>query len=286
MKRITRDQICQSYSADNQALIKVDLGEPFIVETEDRLAGYEGPGSDNLLKAMTGPIFVEGVKRGDSVKVEFLEISLPFEHGWIITTGRGPLGDRVPALVKKKVRLSERGVLFSDDLTLPLRPMISRIGVAPAEGQKPSIAKGEFGGAMGNPSVGKGASVYLPVYHDGGLLTIGDGHAAQGDGEVSASAVECAVDVVLRVTLETRFKVARPIVTTQTHVMTSGEGQTMEEAVDIAVKAMSGFLIERLGVNETESAMLMSSAGDVKFGLAGYPPFTVSMAMPQSVLSI
>ncbi|MGG6896114.1 acetamidase/formamidase family protein [Rhizobium sp. BR 315] len=286
MKKIARNQICKNYSADNLPLIAVDLGEIFIVETEDRLAHYEGPGSDDILKAMTGPIYINGVKPGDSIKVEFLEMSLPFEQGWIITTGRGPLSDQVPALIKKKVRITDRGVLFNDKLTLPLRPMISRVGVAPREGQHASIAKGEFGGAMGNPLVTKGAAVYLPVYHEGGLLSIGDGHAAQGDGEVSASAVECAVDVTIRVTKESRFRIPRPIVTTPTHVLTTGEGQTMEEAVNIAVRSMSEFLKQQLGVDETDSAMLMSSAGDVRFGLAGYPPFTICMAMPQSILRI
>lgn len=286
MKKIARDQVCTSYSAENAPLLKVEPGEVFFVETHDRLAQYQGPDSDDILKSMTGPIYIEGVKAGDTIKVELVDIKLPFQHGWIITTGRGPLDDRVPALLKRRVEITEQGVVFNPSITVPLRPMISRVGVAPATGAKASIAKGEFGGAMGNPMVTKGSTVYLPVFHDGALLSIGDGHAAQGEGEVSASAVECAVDVALRVTVEEQLEVSRPIVTTPTHVMTTGEGQSMEVAVRAAVRAMSEFLMERLGVDDTESAMLISTAGDVKFGLAGYPPYTIVVTMPKSVVPI
>src|SRR6185295_7292436 len=104
--------------------------------------------------------------------------------------------------------------------------------------------------------------------------------------EVSASAVECAVDVVLRISIESRFKVRRPIVATQTHVMTTGEGNTIEEAVDAAVRSMRDLLVEQLQIGDVESAMLMSTAGDVRFGLAGYPPYTVVVAMPRSIASL
>ena len=72
---------------------------------------------------------------------------------------------------------------------------------------------------MGNTQITTGATVYLPVFHAGGLLTIGDCHAAMGDGEVTASAVECAVDATFRVTIEERFTVRRPVVTTATEVI-------------------------------------------------------------------
>lgn len=286
MQQIGRNEVATKYSAENKPRLWVSLGEPFLVQTMDRLADYEGPSSDDILKSMTGPIYVEGVDAGDSIRVEIIDIHLPLDRGWIITTGRGPLKDRVPALLKRRVALTERGVIFNDDITLPLRPMISRVGVAPESESRASIAKGEFGGAMGNTAVTKGSTVYLPVYHKGALLTFGDGHAAQGDGEVSASAVECAVDIVVKVTREERFKVTRPLVTTPTHAMTSGEGETMEEAVQVAVLAMVDLLMDQLEVTEAEAAMLISTSADVRFGLAGYPPYTVTVAIPLSVLPL
>ncbi len=286
VQHLARNEVATSYSAENKPRLHVGIGEEFFIETTDRLAEYEGSHSDDILKSMTGPVYVEGVEPGDSIRVEILDIQLPLDRGWIITTGRGPLKGRVPALLKRRVAITERGVMFNDDITLPLRPMISRVGVAPATGQMASIAKGEFGGAMGNTLVTKGSTVFLPVYHKGALLTFGDGHAAQGDGEVSASAVECAVDIVVRVTREERFKVQRPLITTPTHAMTSGEGETMEAAVHVAVIAMVELLMEQLGVSEVDAAMLISTSADVRFGLAGYPPYTITVAIPRSVLPL
>ena len=285
MKRVARDQSCGSYWAKNEPVLRVMPGETFFVETRDRLAEYDGPNTDGILKAMSGPIYIEGVRAGDSIRVEILDIALPFPQGWILTTGRGPLSERIPRLLKKAVRITEAGVVFSDSITIPLRPMISRVGVAPAAGPQASIAKGEFGGAMGNRLVTRGSVVYLPVFHDGAILTIGDGHAAQGDGEATASAVECAVDVLVRVTREERFVVTRPIVTTPSEVMTTGEGPTMEDAARVAVRAMGDLLVDRLGVDDIAAAMLISTAGDVRIGLAGYPPYTMVVAMPRTILS-
>jgi amidase len=286
VQHIGRNEFATNYSVDNKPRLRVSLGEQFYVHTADRLAEYEGSHSDDILKSMTGPVYVEGIEPGDSIRVEITDIHLPFDRGWIITTGRGPLKDRVPALLKRRVAITEHGVVFNDTITLPLRPMISRVGVAPESGHKASIAKGEFGGAMGNTQITKGSTVFLPVYHKGALLTFGDGHAAQGDGEVSASAVECAVDIVVKVTREERFNVTRPLITTLTHAMTSGEGETMEAAVHAAVLAMVELLMQQLKVTEVDAAMLISTSADVRFGLAGYPPYTITVVIPRSVLPL
>jgi amidase len=127
--------------------------------------------------------------------------------------------------------------------------------------------------------------VYLPVFHAGGLLTIGDCHAAMGDGEATASAVECAVDATLRVTIEKRFPVRRPVVATATEVMTTGEGATMEAATAMAVQAMADLLGERLDIDATDAAMLIACAADIRTGLAGNPPYTMRVAVPRSMLA-
>jgi amidase len=162
--------------------------------------------------------------------------------------------------------------------------MLGRIGVAPEEGSKPSNDRGVFGGSMGNTQITTGATVYLPVFHAGGLLTIGDCHAAMGDGEVTASAVECAVDATFRVTIEERFTVRRPVVTTATEVMTTGEGETMEAATNMAVQGMADLLVDTLGIDDTEAAMVMACAADVRTGLAGNPPYTMRVVVPKSML--
>ncbi len=291
MQTVTKDQLCTTFSADNIPVLRVQLGETFVMETNDRFATYDGPGSSSeameTLKTMAGPVYVEGAKPGDTLKIEVLDITLPLDYGWIgATPGRGPLGDLIAEFRKTKVKITGQGVVFKDKITMPLRPMIGRIGLAPKDGPLASNEKGEFGGGMGNTQIAKGATVYLPVFHEGGLLTIGDCHAAMGDGEATASAVECALDATFRITIENDFTVSRPVVSTPDEVMTTGEGATMEEASKGALNAMADLMVDRLGIDYTDAAMLIASAADVRTGLAGNPPYTMRVAIPRSMLSV
>ena len=291
MQRVTRDQLCTSFSATHPPVLRVQPGEPFVMETNDRFATYEGPTSSpeafEILKTMAGPVYIEGANPGHTLKIEVLDVTLPLPYGWIgATPGRGPLGERIPAFRKARVAITAQGVRFNDKVMLPLRPMIGRLGVAPKEGAMRSNDKGVFGGGMGNTQITTGATVYLPVFHAGGLLTIGDCHAAMGDGEVTASAVECAVDATFRVTLEERCPVNRPVVMTAAEVMTTGEGETMEAATHMAVQGMADLLVATLGIDDTDAAMLIACAADVRTGLAGNPPYTMRVAVPKTVLAL
>ena len=105
-----------------------------------------------------------------------------------------------------------------------------------------------------------------------------------GDGEVTASAVECAVDATFRATIAEGFTVRRPVVATATEVMTTGEGETMEAATHMAVQGMADLLVDTLGIDDTEAAMVLACAADVRTGLAGNPPYTMRVAVPKSVL--
>jgi len=291
MQTATKDQLCTTFSADNPPVLRVQPGETFVMETNDRFVTYEGPESSSeamdILKTMAGPVYVEGAKSGDTLKIEVLDIILPLDYGWIgATPNRGPLGDRIPEFRKAKVKITDQGVIFNDKVTMPLRPMIGRIGLAPKDGPLASNEKGQFGGGMGNTQIGKGASVYLPVFHEGGLLTIGDCHAAMGDGEATASAVECALNATFRVTIPDDFQVTRPVIATDNEVMTTGEGVTMEEASKGALDAMADLMVDRLAIDYTDAAMLIASAADVRTGLVGNPPYTMRVAIPRSMLSI
>jgi amidase len=155
MHTATKDKLCTSFSAGNAPSLRVQPGETFVMETNDRFATYDGPGSStealDILKTMSGPVYIEGAKPGDTLKIEVLDITLPLDYGWIgATPGRGPLGHRIPEFRKAKVKITRQGVVFKDKVTMPLRPMIGRIGLAPKDGPLASGAKGAFGGGMGD----------------------------------------------------------------------------------------------------------------------------------------
>ena len=156
MKRVTRDQLCTSFSAAHAPVLQVQLGEPFVMETNDRFATYEGPTSSpealEVLKTMAGPVYIEGAKPGDTLKIEVLDVTLPLDYGWIgATPGRGPLGTRIPAFRKARVRLTSAGVVFNERVTLPLRPMLGRIVWPPRKGVSPATTGGHLAGVWGTP---------------------------------------------------------------------------------------------------------------------------------------
>ena len=290
MQRVARNQLCTSFSAANPPVLRVQPGETFVMETNDRFATYEGPGSPpeaiETLKTMAGPVYIEGARPGHTLKIEVLDVALPLNYGWIAATpGRGPLGHHIAKFRKTRVQITPHGVVFNGKITMPLRPMIGRLGLAPQDGSRGSNERGEFGGSMANTQITTGATVYLPVFHAGGLLTIGDCHAAMGDGEATASAVECAVDATFRVNIEDRFIVRRPVIITATEVMTTGEGETMEAATAMAVQGMADLLGEKLAIDATDAAMLIASAADVRTGLAGNSPYTMRVAIPRAMLA-
>src|SRR4029450_5237135 len=86
MKRVTKDQLCTSFSAKNPPVLRVQLGEPFVMETNDRFATYDGPNSSPeamaILTTMAGPVYIEGAKAGDTLKIEVLDVALPLDYGW------------------------------------------------------------------------------------------------------------------------------------------------------------------------------------------------------------
>ena len=104
--------------------------------------------------------------------------------------------------------------------------------------------------------------------------------------EATASAVEGPLDATFRVSIEDNFKVSRPVVANETEVMTTGEGDTMEEASKMAINAMADLMVDKLGIDTTDAAMVIASAADVRTSLVGNPPFTMRVSIPKSILQI
>jgi amidase len=289
MKRVTRIQRVNAYSADNPPAIRVGMGETFVMETNDRFQGYTSPADApmDLLLSMTGPVYVGGAQPGDTMFVHIVDITPAQNYGWIVATpGRAMLKDRIAEWRRRKVHIEDNQVRFNERITLPYTPMIGRMGVAPAGEAKGSNSVGPFGGAMSNIAIGPGATVYLPVFVEGGLLTIEDVHAVMGDGESASSAVEMGADVTLRCDISTGIQATRPLVVTPTEVMTTGEGDTMEAASHMAVDEMANLLMKHLGVDAIDAAMLISVAVDARFSYVGGPPYRAKAAIARQVIGL
>ncbi len=217
---------------------------------------------------MTGPIFVEGAAPGDTLEVRILTIEFLHPFGIAaFSPGGGTLPAEFPYAGLKLLRWQPGAdhVEFAPGVQLPFAPFFGSIGVAPPvlSGKVGSGPPGWFGGNMDNKDLVAGSTLYLPVHVPGALLSIGDGHARQGDGEVSGSALETS----LRGTIEARVrKGARlrwPRAETPTHYMTMGLDPDLNEAARIATSEMVDFLVAEKHLSRDEAYMLCSLAADL-----------------------
>jgi len=224
---------------------------------------------------LTGPFHVEGAMPGDTlvVRLERVELNRGTAHmhsgeldpkavqggyrqeaapGW----GRTWILDRA----KGVARLEKPGELL-EALELPLRPMIGSIGVAPPLNQ--AIFAGDVGFHGGNMDYRRhvaGATIYLPVWRAGALLSLGDGHALQGDGEISGQGLETSLDVEFKVELIKGKSLGQVWSEDEDYVMVSGIDNSLDSSLQMATTGMARWLKERYGLNDSEVAALLSAA--------------------------
>ncbi|MSQ47765.1 MAG: hypothetical protein EXR78_05145 [Deltaproteobacteria bacterium] len=288
MQKISKDHVVRTFDATHPPAARVRCGDVFVMETNDRFRNWNDAKAWPMeqLTVMTGPVYVEGVQPGQVLTVDILDVRPTQGFGYVIAIpGFGMFKDKVE-FRKKIVPIEGNQVRYSDTITLPYAPMVGKVGLAPAQGSLPSNASGAFGGELANTQVGPGSTVYLPVFVEGGLLTIEDVHARMGDGESAASAVEMAAEVTMRCGVASELKLTRPLVVTRDEVLTLGEGETMEAAARMALDGMATLLMERTKIDLTEAAMLVSIAADMRISYIGGTPYQVRAAMKREIVGL
>ena len=149
------------------------------------------------------------------------------------------------------------------DVVVPLRPHLGTMGVAPAQaGRHSSVPPGNHGGNVDNWRAGAGTTMYYPVMVEGAMLSLGDPHLSQGDGEISGTALEASLDVVIEVHARHDVQVDRPVLETSTHWYVHGFGDTLDDAMLDASRSVLRFLDRRFGLSRDDAYSLMSVAGD------------------------
>jgi amidase len=288
MQTISKDHIVRTFDATHPPAARVRPGEVFVMETNDRFREWNDGKTWPMeqLTVMTGPVFVEGARPGQVLAVDILDIRPSQGFGYVIAIpGYGAFKDQIE-FRKKIVPIENNQIRYSDKITLPFVPNISKIGLAPANGAQPSNAVGTFGGQLSNSQLGPGTTIFLPVAVEGGLLTIEDVHAKMGDGEIAGSAVEIAAEVTMRCRIAGELKLERPLVVTPKEVLTMGEGETVEAAVRMALDELAQLLTERTGSDMTEVAMLVSIAADLRISEMGGKPCHVRAAMAREIVGM
>src|ERR1700761_1849534 len=170
---------------------------------------------------LTGPIAVRGAEPGDVLEVDIIDVKLRQDWGWnIIRPLVGPLPDDFPEGRLINIPLDQKRMIghMPWGLELPLAPFFGVMGVAPPKGwgRITSVAPQATGGNLDNKELGAGSTLYLPVFVEGGLFSCGDGHGAQGDGEVCITAIETALKGTFRFTVRDDLHLVRPRAETPT----------------------------------------------------------------------
>jgi acetamidase/formamidase len=268
-----------------------------------------GPGGHIL----TGPIAVEEAEPGDTLEVRLLAIRPRLLYGSNFAGSWGLLHDELPrqrvTIYRFDADLALAHAVFAyeypdaarvpgrivepqavqrvaalENVVVPLRPHLGTAGVAPSvPGRLSSIPPAEWGGNIDNWRIGAGATMYYPVFVPGALLSAGDPHMAQGDGEISGTAIEASLDVTLQLVVRKDFPVHNPILETPAHWVTHGYDEDLNKAVHLAALEMLDFLVQHKGLSREDAYSLMSVAADFTVSQVVNRTQGIHAAIPKAV---
>jgi amidase len=298
MQRITRDKLTPVFDRRLPPVARVQPSEMFVVETEDSRGGLtrimEHTTPEYLLalrkrgyfgNPVTGPIFVEGAQPGDTLAVHILEQAcdtIGYMGYWPTLFHLEDFFDK-PSTVLCEIRHGKT-VVFSQDIELPVRPIIGTIGVAPA---MEAILSGGMGRHCGNVDVQEiraGSTIYLPVYVEGALLCLGDCHAIQSDGEIGSVEIRSEVKLSCEVIKGRSPNMTWPRVETEDTLVTVAVATPLEEAVRQSLREMIFWLEELTGMSKHEAYLLIGCVGDSRPGQVQTPHYSMRCIFPKKYL--
>jgi acetamidase/formamidase len=273
----------------------VDAFGNVIRKPGDTMAMVKG---DNPL---TGPFAIAGAEPGDTLVVKILELTVDSTRGvGALAPGFGALNTTsytpmLNAALPEKVwfydidaRANQATFHALDSnfsVNIPLQPFLGCIGVAPAGGEaRSSIVPAEFGGNMDAHEARPGYTLYLPVNAPGALLYIGDGHAAQGDGEIAGTGIEVPLRVRLQVDVIKRKKIAWPRFENDTSIMTVGAYRPLDDALRIAFTELVGWIHADYGLSEMDAYELLSKVARIHLAEMVDPNYVVIAGVEKKYL--
>lgn len=284
----------------HEPVLNVRDGDTLVVTTVDA-RGFDANRDQVATRGnpMTGPFFVEGAEPGDSLAVRLDEIVPSRTYGFTTAAIASNIVDPayvpelpVGELVEWNVDVEQnRATLVSprpaglEDFSLPLSPMLGCFGVAPSRRQAISTAtSGEYGGNMDYRGFVTGTTVYFPVFEPGALFFLGDGHAVQGDGEISGNGIEISMNV--RVTLNVRKgeTIGWPRFENSEFIGTAGNARPLDQALQHATTEMLRWLQTGYGLDALAANLLLQQCVRYEVGNVFDPAYTMVCKLPRHVL--
>jgi len=242
-----------------------------------------GPGGHIL----TGPVYVEGAEPGDALEVTTLSIDFALDYGYNGCSGFLPENCE-PGAPAKIIPLDKRTMTATvfPGIVVPLRPFFGSMGVAPAPelGRVSSNPPGRHAGNLDNKELVVGSTLYIPVFVRGALFQVGDGHVAQGDGEVDQTAIETSLRGRIQLTVRKGMKLNWPRAETATDFISMAADPDLTVATKIAIQEMVDYLADARKLTKHQAYQLVSMAGNVAITqLVDKPNMGVHVRVPKSI---
>lgn len=293
MQILGKDKVIFAFSRDNKPAYFVEDGEIFMVETDDcyngqiRSEDVLRPDIDiSIMDCSVGPIYVNGAEPDDVLCVEILGIDFAPQGVMVTSPGLGVLGGKISKPSTKIIPINNGYARFSENITLPLTPMVGVIGVAPHKGEIHCAVPGDHGANMDAKVITVGAKVYLPVAVKGALLAVGDLHACMGDGEMSGTGIETPGTVLMKTTVLKGTCLKRPMVETKDSVYTVASAKEFEDGVRVAAEDMVDYLMKKTGLEFQDAYRLLSAVCDIQISQAVNDLYTFRVRAPKALLKL
>jgi amidase len=232
----------------------------------------------------TGPLFVEEARPGDCLKVTIETIELGEAATIESLENCGLLGKRVQGQHFHVLPLKENRLSYLPSISLPLHPMIGVIGTATAGEGVPTLSPGPHGGNLDCKEIGAGATVYLPVFVEGALLSLGDLHGLMGDGEVGYSGLETYGSVTLTVEAIKDFPLAHPLVLNQDRLSFLLSHPSLDEGAEALCLAAHDWLCRQGVLPSLDVVRLLTLLGDLGICQAVNPLKTLRLSLPRTLV--
>ena len=280
-----------------EPVARIKSGEVIDTNTLDAAGGALQKRGDTLSMAkgfnpLTGPFFIEGVQPGDTIAVKILDLKVDGKQGWganapgfgILNTNKYTpmISPEFPENVwYYDIDQASNTATFKANHSnfttkIPMKPFLGCVGVAPAGGEaRNSQTPGEWGGNMDSPEASVGHTLYLPVNVAGALLYVGDGHAAQGDGELAGTAIEVATRVRFQVDVIKGKTIEWPRFETADSLMATGITRPLDDALRIATSELVLWIEKDYGLNRVDAYELISVAARIHLTEMVDPNFVV-----------
>ena len=290
MKKIQRDNCLLEMSKDQEPIEKIKSGESIIFECLDCYGNQIVKENQNFDEVdwgfnnpATGPLYIEGAKPEDIIKVEILDIRVEEKGVMTLRPGNGALGSKWDKFDYKVIPVEKDKALFNDKISIDLNPMVGVIGLAPKDEPIKNTVPDYHGGNMDCKRITKGSIIYLRSNVEGGLLSMGDIHGVMGDGEVSISGLEMNGEVEVRVTVLKDYSIPTPSVLTNKFFMTISSKETLDEAAVKVTEDMFDFLVKNSDIIKKDAGTLLSLIGNLRINQIVDPLMTVRMELEREI---